>query len=72
MKVNTASTHENLFRLGPVPGHGAQISARALRKGCVQTGARARASRPGIKSERAKNKGEKKSVSEASQATAEN
>ena len=33
-------TDENLFRLVPVPGHGAQISARTSTKGYVQTGAR--------------------------------
>ena len=51
-KVDTAGTDENLFRLVPVPGHGArvlplkllpvsgysaQISARAPTKGYVQT-----------------------------------
>ena len=56
-KVNTTGTDENLFRLVPVPGdgaqvlplesvpvprHGAQISVRAPTKGYVQTGARAR------------------------------
>ena len=55
-KVNTAGTDETLFRLVPalrhsarvlpvklvpVPGHGAQICARAPVKGYVQTGARA-------------------------------
>ena len=34
-KVNTAGTDENLFRLVPVPGHGAQITARAPTKGNV-------------------------------------
>ena len=53
-KVNTADTDGNLFRLVPVPGHGArvlplelvpvsghgaQISAWAPTKGYVQTGA---------------------------------
>ena len=66
-KANTAGTGENLFRLVPVlghgarvlplelvllPGHGAQISARAPTKGYVQTGARALALPPGTKSER--------------------
>ena len=32
------------LELLPVPGHGAQITARAPTKGCVQTGARVRAS----------------------------
>ena len=55
-RANTMGTDENLFRLlpvprngarllplelVPVPGHGAQISARASAKGFVQTGARA-------------------------------
>ena len=35
-----------MFRLVPVPGHGAQISARAPTKGYVQTGARSRARSP--------------------------
>ena len=54
--MNTAGTDENLFRLVPVrghgarvlplepvpvPGHDAQICARAPTKGCVQTGAQA-------------------------------
>ena len=58
MKVNTAGTDETLFRLVPVPRHGArvlpleqvpvpghraQICARAPTKGYVQTGLRARA-----------------------------
>ena len=55
-KVNTADTDENLFRLPlelvPVPGHAAQISARAPTKGYVQTVARARAPCQGTKSER--------------------
>ena len=51
-KVNAADTYENLFRLVPLLGHGtqmlplepvtrygAQICARALTKGYVQTGA---------------------------------
>ena len=51
-RVNTKGTDENLFRLVPVPGHGArvlplelvpghgaQISARSPTKGYVQTGA---------------------------------
>ena len=40
------------LELVPVPGHGAQISARAPTKGYVQTGARARALAMGTKSGR--------------------
>ena len=35
-----------MFRLVPVPGYGAQISAQAPTKGYVQTSARARAQCP--------------------------
>ena len=35
-----------IFRLVPMPGHGAQISARAPTKGYIQTGAHARARCP--------------------------
>ena len=38
--VNTAGTDENLFRLVPVRGHGAQVGARAPTKDYVQTGVR--------------------------------
>ena len=31
-KVNTTGTDENLFRLVPVPGHDAQMCARAPKK----------------------------------------
>ena len=66
-KVNTADTNKNLYRLvsvlgygarvlplelAPVPGHGAQISARAPTKGYVQTRARAAGTGKGTKSER--------------------
>ena len=51
-KVNTTDTDENVFsRLVPVPGHVAQISARAPTKGYVQTSARAQAPGRGTKSE---------------------
>ena len=65
VEVNTTGTDENLFRLVPVlghsvrvlplelvpvPGHGAQISARAPMKGYVQTGAPAWAPGTGTKS----------------------
>ena len=51
-KANTEGTDENLFRLVPVTGHGAQLCARAATKGYVQNGARAQAPCPGTKSER--------------------
>ena len=66
-KVNTVGTDENLFRLVPVPwhgahvltlelvpmpGHDAQINARAPTKGYVQTGTRTRCPSKGTKSER--------------------
>ena len=41
-KVNTTGTDESLFRLVPMPGHGAQISARTPKKGYIQTGTHAR------------------------------
>ena len=63
-KVNTGGTDENLFRLVPMPGHGArvlplelvpgqgaQISAQAPTKGYVQTGAHAQALGMGTKSD---------------------
>ena len=65
--MNTVGTDEMLFRLVPVPGHGArvlplelvpvpghgtQIGARAPRKGCVHTGVGARGPDMGAMSER--------------------
>ena len=41
-KVYTTGIDENRFRLVPMPGHGAQISAWAPTKGYVQTGGRPR------------------------------
>ena len=53
--MNKTGTDENLFtlvlELVPVPGHGAQICARAPTKGFVQTGAQARALGMNTKSE---------------------
>ena len=46
-KVNTTGTDANLFRLVPVPVHGAQTCARAATKGHVQTGALAQQRTPG-------------------------
>ena len=62
-KVNTEGTDENLFRLVPMPGHGARVLPLELMpvpghgtlsttEGYVQTRTRAQASRAGTKSER--------------------
>ena len=55
-KVNTSGTHENLFKLVPVPRHDPRpeyyFCVRAPTKGYVHTGTRARARYTGDNSER--------------------